>query len=76
MKPKKRELRRMKTKHASFVRASISFTPALYAGLDDIARQKKVSIAWVVRDAAEKYIAAETRKTGKVGAGGFGRDGK
>jgi len=65
MKPKKRELRRMKAKQTSFIRASISFTSALYEGLDDIAKQKKVSIAWVVRDAAEKYIAAQP---GDVGA--------
>lgn len=59
MKLKKRDMRRVKVKHASSVRASISFTSALYEGLDDIAEQKKVSIAWVVRDAAEKYIAAQ-----------------
>ena len=39
------------------VRASISFPPALYETLEDIAKQKKVSLAWVVRDAAEKYVA-------------------
>ena len=38
------------------MRASISFLPALYATLAETARQKKVSIAWIVRDAAEKYI--------------------
>lgn len=37
-------------------RASISFPPELYQTLEKIARQKKVSLAWVVRDAAEKYI--------------------
>ncbi|MCC7235906.1 MAG: hypothetical protein IT163_11420 [Bryobacterales bacterium] len=39
------------------VRASVSFPPDVYRILDDIAKQKKVSLAWVVRDAAEKYIA-------------------
>ena len=39
------------------VRASISFPPTLYETLEDIAKQKKVSLAWVVRDAAEKYVA-------------------
>ena len=39
------------------VRASISFPHDLYSTLEEIASQKKVSVAWVVRDAAEKYIA-------------------
>lgn len=39
------------------VRATISFPPELYKTLEDIARQKKVSLAWVVREAAEQYIA-------------------
>ena len=38
-------------------RASVSFPPELYETLEGIARQKKVSVAWVVRDAAEKYVA-------------------
>lgn len=37
-------------------RASVSFPTALYAELERIARQKRVSLAWVVRDAAEKYV--------------------
>jgi metal-responsive CopG/Arc/MetJ family transcriptional regulator len=41
------------------VRASISFPPELYRTLEDIARRKKVSLAWVVRDAAEKYVAEQ-----------------
>jgi predicted DNA-binding protein len=39
------------------VRASISFPPDVYETLEEIAREKKVSLAWVVREAAEKYIA-------------------
>lgn len=38
-------------------RASVSFPPELYETLEGIARQKRVSLAWVVRDAAEKYVA-------------------
>jgi metal-responsive CopG/Arc/MetJ family transcriptional regulator len=44
---------------SSSVRASISFPPELYRTLEDIARRKKVSLAWVVRDAAEKYVAEQ-----------------
>ena len=47
----------LKTQSASSVRASISFPPNLYATLAEIARRKKVPVAWVVRDAAEQYIA-------------------
>ena len=39
------------------VRATISFPANIYQTLEDIARQKKVSLAWVVREASEQYIA-------------------
>jgi metal-responsive CopG/Arc/MetJ family transcriptional regulator len=41
----------------SALRASITFPPDLYRTIEQIAKQKKVSVAWVVRDAAEKYVA-------------------
>jgi predicted DNA-binding protein len=41
----------------STVRATISFPSEIYQTLEDIARQKKVSLAWVVREATEQYIA-------------------
>ena len=41
----------------SALRASVGFPPELYRTLENVARQKKVSLAWVVRDAAEKYVA-------------------
>lgn len=37
-------------------RASVSFPPELYATLERIANEKKVSVAWVVREAAERYV--------------------
>lgn len=43
----------------STVRASVSLPQGLHAELERIARDKKVSLAWVIRDAAEKYIAAQ-----------------
>lgn len=52
----------MKAQSTPAVRASISFLPALYETLEDIAQQKKVSLAWVVRDAAERYIANVARQ--------------
>jgi metal-responsive CopG/Arc/MetJ family transcriptional regulator len=39
------------------VRASVSFPQDLYRTLEEIAKRKKVSLAWVVRDAAEQYVA-------------------
>jgi predicted DNA-binding protein len=47
----------MKSQSAGAVRASISFPPEVYETLEGIAKEKKVSLAWVVREAAEKYIA-------------------
>jgi hypothetical protein len=40
-------------------RASASLPPDTYRTMQDIAKQKKVSVAWVIRDAAEKYIAEQ-----------------
>jgi len=40
-------------------RASVTFPPELYRTLEDLAKKKKVSIAWVVREAAEKYVAEQ-----------------
>ena len=49
----------MGTQNPSYIRASISLPPELYRTLEDIAKQKKVSLAWVVRDAAEQYVGAK-----------------
>lgn len=48
-----------RTQGASAVRTSISFPPDIYQTLEEIARKKKVSLAWVVREAAEQYIAEQ-----------------
>ncbi|MGO9060155.1 MAG: CopG family transcriptional regulator [Candidatus Binataceae bacterium] len=39
------------------VRVTISFPPDLYETLEELSKQKKVSLAWVVRDASERYVA-------------------
>jgi len=46
----------MKADSAGSVRASISFPQKVYETLEVIAKEKKVSLAWVVREAAENYI--------------------
>jgi metal-responsive CopG/Arc/MetJ family transcriptional regulator len=38
------------------IRATISFPGKLYRTLEQIASQKKVSLAWVVREATEQYV--------------------
>jgi len=38
-------------------RASISFPPEVYSELEKLAAAKKVSLAWIVREATEKYLA-------------------
>lgn len=57
MKSNKGDRRKMKAQGNAAVRASISFPPDVYDTLETIAKEKKVSLAWVVREAAEKYIA-------------------
>jgi predicted DNA-binding protein len=37
-------------------RASVSFPHEIYETLELIAKEKKVSVAWIVREAAENYI--------------------
>ena len=38
-------------------RASVTFAPELHATIDQLAKSKKVSVAWIVREAVEKYVA-------------------
>lgn len=57
MRAKKGDEKKVKAQSTAQVRATISFPPEVYETLEGIAKEKKVSLAWVVRDAAEKYIA-------------------
>jgi predicted transcriptional regulator len=43
------------------VRSSISFSHKIYDSIEKIATSKKVSIAWVVRDAVETYLERQTK---------------
>lgn len=65
MPAKPRRTKKLKT--ASAPRTSVSFPPDLYRTLEQLAKQKKVSFAWVVRDAAEKYVADQWPLFGKGG---------
>ncbi|MBX9661500.1 MAG: ribbon-helix-helix domain-containing protein [Nitrospiraceae bacterium] len=55
----------MKSPSASLVRASISFPSDIYQNLQMLAKQNKVSLAWVVREAVEMYVADATADAGK-----------
>jgi len=57
MKSKRGLGKKMKPEGTPAIRASISFPADVYETLEKLARQKKVSLAWIVRDAAEKYVA-------------------
>ena len=57
MREKRSQGKSPKARKKAAVRASITFPPDLYENLEEIAQEKKVSLAWVVRDAAEKYAA-------------------
>ena len=65
MKAKKSHVKKPGTQGTAAVRASISFPPDVYETLEVIAQEKKVSLAWVVREAAEKYIADKWPLFGK-----------
>ena len=46
-------------------RSSISFSQQVYTSLEEIAFEKKVSLAWVVREAVATYLKGQ--KEGKNG---------
>jgi hypothetical protein len=43
-------------------RQSVTFAPEIYAELERLSKQKKVSIAWVVREATEEYVANQNSR--------------
>lgn len=40
-------------------RVSVSFPAELYETLESLAKEKRVSLAWVVRDAAAQYVTEQ-----------------
>ena len=48
-------------------RPTISFPPDMHDALERIARDKKVSLAWVVRDAVDAYLAEKWPLLPKLG---------
>lgn len=60
--PRKRSTRRKvkRSAKAGMVRVSVGFQGPDYAELEIVARDKRVSIAWVVRDAVSGYLTARS----------------
>lgn len=48
-----------KANHKKIVRTSVSLSESDYEDLVRISEKKKVSVAWVIRDAVEKYLNEE-----------------
>jgi metal-responsive CopG/Arc/MetJ family transcriptional regulator len=46
-------------------RASVTFPTKLYRTLEILAKEKKVSLAWVVREAAETYVRVQLLQSNK-----------
>jgi hypothetical protein len=67
MKSKTGSRKKVKIQSPASVRASISFSPGTYETLESIAKEKRVSLAWVVREATEKYIEDKWPRFGKEG---------
>jgi len=42
---------------SNMTRASVSLSLEVYKTLEQIAQEKKVSVAWVIREAVDKYLA-------------------
>jgi predicted DNA-binding protein len=53
---KKGKERKASVQTSAAVRATISFPREMYDTLGEIAKRNKVSLAWVVREAAEQYL--------------------
>lgn len=47
------------------VRTSVTLPSEVYETLAKVAKSKKVTVAWVIRDAAESYLAAQWPLLGK-----------
>jgi predicted DNA-binding protein len=65
MKEQRSQGRSLKAQRKAAIRASITFPPDLYKTLEELALQKKVSLAWVVREAADKYVEGQVLKAAK-----------
>lgn len=57
--PRPASISKPRIRSADTTRASVSFPSDVYAEMERIAASKRVSVAWVVREAAERYVAEQ-----------------
>lgn len=62
---KKRKPGRPASNKPRAVRASVSLPPEVYSTLAALAKNRRVSTSWIIRDAAEKYVAEQWPLFGK-----------
>jgi metal-responsive CopG/Arc/MetJ family transcriptional regulator len=60
------EKRMDRAKKVPLPRASVTFPRKLYRTLELLAKEKKVSLAWVVREAAETYVRDQSFQSNKT----------
>jgi predicted DNA-binding protein len=51
--------RRKTRKKGKMPRSSVSFPPEVQEELNHLAARRKVSVAWIVREAVDRYLASE-----------------
>ena len=59
--------KKSKSGAASTRRTSVTFPSDLYQTLEQIANEQKLSVAWLIRDAAEKYVTARSPSIDRKG---------
>lgn len=57
--PRSALISKPRIRSAEITRASVSFPSDVYSEMEKIAASKRVSVAWVVREAAERYVAEQ-----------------
>jgi predicted transcriptional regulator len=55
---KKRETDR--TRKPKMLRSSVSLPAEVYEELERLAEKRKVSVAWIIREALDRYLTSET----------------
>jgi hypothetical protein len=62
----KRKVGRPRSRVPPSVRATVSIPVGTYRLVEGLANQKKVSVAWVVREALDEYLAEQWPLLGKA----------
>ncbi len=57
--PRSAPISKPRIRSVDTTRTSVSFPSEVYAEMERIAASKRVSVAWVVREATERYVAEQ-----------------